>query len=162
MLATYLGNLPAAQVCTAKKGSFSSKPSQVPDMLPRGGPNMDLYPAICEFGRIRVDQLVANCRSACRVSLCIVALTYATVNSKILTFECRCLFLMYRPPWWSKHAETCYLPYCEYELEQSVNDCWCCILGNLRCDRLQKVIDNVLAAIIRNREMKMLPALCWK
>jgi hypothetical protein len=50
------------------------------------------------------------------------------------------------------------LPHHENERQQRVNDCWSCILGNLRGERLQIVINEVLASFIGKREYEMLPA----
>jgi len=44
------------------------------------------------------------------------------------------------------------------ERQQSVNDCWCCIIGNLRGDWLWPFINAVLAGIIGNRASHTLPA----
>ena len=46
---------------------------------------------------------------------------------------------------------------CQKERQRSVNDSWSCILGNLGGDRLQIVINEVLAAVIGKRESQTLP-----
>jgi len=48
------------------------------------------------------------------------------------------------------------------ECQQSVNNCWLCILDNLGGNRLQIVIKEVLGAFIGNRESETLPAPSWK
>jgi len=48
------------------------------------------------------------------------------------------------------------------ERQRSVNDSWSCIMGNLGGDRLQIVINEVLAAFIGKRATEMLPAPAWK
>jgi len=54
------------------------------------------------------------------------------------------------------------LPHHENECQRSVNDSWSCILGDLVGDRLQIVINEVLAAFIGKRDSKTLPAPSWK
>jgi len=56
----------------------------------------------------------------------------------------------------------CSLPHHENEHQRIVNDSWSCILGNLGGDRLQKVINKVLATFIAKTESGMLPAPSWK
>jgi len=65
-----------------------------------------------------------------------VAFRYATENCKILTLVHHGLFLMYWPPEGSKLTDTRALSHAENERQQSVNDFWACILGNLGGDRL--------------------------
>jgi len=48
------------------------------------------------------------------------------------------------------------------ERQLSVNDCWTCVLGNLGDDRLEIVINDVLAAFIGERERETLPVPSWK
>jgi len=83
---------------------------------------------------------------------------YATGNRKILTLVCHGWFSMYWPSEWSIRIDTRTLPHPQNESQWSVNNSWSCILGNLGGDRLQIVINEVLAAIIRKRESEMLPA----
>jgi len=49
-------------------------------------------------------------------------------------------------------------PHVENEHQWSINDCWLCILGNVGGNRLQTVLNKVLAAFIGKRECDMLPA----
>jgi len=58
----------------------------------------------------------------------------------------------------AKHS----LPHLENECQRSVTDFWSCILGNQNADRLQNVINELLAAFKRTRQSKMLPTPSWK
>jgi len=47
------------------------------------------------------------------------------------------------------------------ERQQSVNDFWSCIIGNLLGDQLRPFINGVLASFMRKRVSLMLPAPFW-
>jgi len=57
-----------------------------------------------------------------------------------------------------KKREIHSLPHAENETQQSVNNFWSCIMGNLSGAWLQTFINEVLAALIGKRESHMLPA----
>jgi hypothetical protein len=50
------------------------------------------------------------------------------------------------------------LPHHENERQRSINDSWSCILGNLLGERLQIVINEVLAFFIGKTDSEKLPA----
>jgi len=54
------------------------------------------------------------------------------------------------------------LPHLENEQQWSVNNSWSCIFGKLGGDRLQIVINGILAASIGKRECETLHASSWK
>ena len=87
-----------------------------------------------------------------------VAFRYLTVNRKILTLVHHYLCLMYWQPLYSKQIETRSVPHPGNDCQQSVNDFWSCILGNLSGDWLQIFIKEVLAIFIGKRESDILPA----
>jgi len=62
------------------------------------------------------------------------------------------------PPLSEKPIAIPSLPHFENKRQWSVNDCWCCILGNLGGNRLQTVINEVLAVFIVKWDSDMLPA----
>ena len=95
VLATGPGNLPAVRVWTTKTDWFGSGTEQKPDPVPLGGPNRDPYPSSYGFCQIWLVLSVPIFSSVFRVLLFMVTFTYVTVNCKILTLVCRCLFLMY-------------------------------------------------------------------
>jgi hypothetical protein len=66
-----------------------------------------------------------------------VAFRYITVDRKIWTLVRHCPLSMYWLPQRSKWIDTCSLPHPENELQQSVDDCWLCILGNLEVRPVQ-------------------------
>jgi len=51
-----------------------------------------------------------------------------------------------------KHGKTSSLPHCGNEDQWRVNECWCCIWGNLSGDWLETVINKVLAAFMGKKE----------
>jgi len=54
------------------------------------------------------------------------------------------------------------VPHSENESQQSVNDFWHCILGNLSGDWLQTSLNEVLAAFRGKNNIYTLPAPSWK
>jgi len=75
---------------------------------------------------------------------------------------CRQSYRNYRPPLSAIQIAIPSLPHLQNERQLSVNDCWSCILGQLGGDRLQTVINGVLATFIGKKETETLPALTWK
>jgi len=67
---------------------------------------------------------------------------------------------MYRPPYTLEQTEkhSTHLP--EDKRQWSVSDIWLRILGYLRGDRLQRVINEALDALLEKREIETLPARC--
>jgi len=57
-----------------------------------------------------------------------------------------------------KTREICSLPHPENDSQWRVNDFWICIMGNQGGDWMQTIINEVLAALQRNRESDTLPA----
>jgi len=162
ILAPGLCNLPAERVMISKIGLFGFRCSQKPNVLRHGRLNLDPFPSGCRFCLALQDALVPITGSAFLVSLLMVIFIYATVHRETLTLVHRCLGLMCTLPDWSKETATRSLPHRENEHHYSDNNCSSCILGNLCWDRLQTVINDILASLIRTTESEMLPATSCK
>jgi len=88
------GTQPALQVRTTKTVWFGLRPVQKPDLLPLGGAIPYPYPSTQGYCQVQLGPLVQISNSAFRVFLCPIAFRYCTVNRKVLTLVCYCLFLM--------------------------------------------------------------------
>jgi len=71
---------------------------------------------------------------------------------------CRQSYRNYWPPLNVNQIVIPFLPHLGNERQRSMNDCWLCILANLGGDRLQSVINEVVATFIGKRESQMLAA----
>lgn len=98
VLAMGPGRLPAVRNRTGKTVLFSSRPVLTPDLLPLGGPNLDLYPSTHRFHGVWLDLSGPISGSAFQVGLVMVAFRYAAVNRKIFIMVHHCCFWMYWPP----------------------------------------------------------------
>ena len=63
------------------------------------------------------------------------------------------------PPLLAKQIAIPSLPHLENQSHLSINVFWTCSLGNMGCNRLQSVINELLAAFIGKRNSEKLPAL---
>jgi len=109
-----------------------------------------------------VRPIVSNLRFCISGSTIIVAFRCTTGNGTILTSVRHCLFLTYWPPECSEWTQTHSLPHPENKRQRSINDCWSCIIRNLGGDRLDTVINNVLAIFIAKRGSETHPTPSWK
>jgi len=157
-----MGNLREVRGWTGKTGHFGTRPVQQPELLPCGGPNLYPYPLTTGLCRAWLHASVPISSPVFQISLFIIAFRHATVNLEKLTLVRLCRLLMDWLPWWSRQTATCSLCRPENEGQRNVNNCWSCILGQLGGDRLQIVINEVLAAHIGKRERETLSAVSWK
>jgi hypothetical protein len=162
VLGTGPGNLPTVRVWTANTGRIDSRPIPKPDQLPLGRPNLDPCLSTHRFCQVLRDVSVPISCFGFWVSLFIITFKYATFKCLILTLVYSLLFWMYWPPWWSTSTETRALPHPENECQQSFNNCWLCIMGNLEGDIFHVVRIIVLAIISDIRETWTIPSTTWK
>jgi len=92
------------------------------------------------------------------VLLFIVAFRYPTANRKILTLLRNCPFRVKQLPIKLNTRETRSLPHLEHDSQWRVNDFISCIMGNLRGDWMQTIINEVLAIFKPKKESDMLAA----
>jgi len=59
--------------------------------------------------------------------------------------------MKYWPPVYNKGKATCSLPHHENERQQSINDFWLSIFGNLSCEWLKTLINGALAAYVSQK-----------
>jgi len=77
-----------------------------------------------------------------------VAFRYATVNCKIMTLVLHASFSTHSPPWCGNEAYSHAQPHPENERQQSVNDIWSCIFGNMSGAWSQSSIKKDMAACV--------------
>ena len=153
VLATAPSNLPAVQGWTAQSGQFGSRPVQQPDQLLLGRSITDRYPSTHGFWQGLVIPVSANLRF-CFSGYSIygpIQIVYSSLHKYqgwyVIAFF-GCIGFLYDQKKW----ETDGLPHLGNQRQQSVNDLWSCILGNLSGDWLQTVINGELAAFISKIE----------
>jgi len=119
------------RIQTRKMVQFGYRTVQKPDPLRLGGPNPAPYLLTRGFCQVWLDLLGPISGSAVWVFLFMVAFRFPTVNCTILTMVLHCHFLMHWQPLYSKQVERRSLPHPGNERQWSVNNWWCCILGDL-------------------------------
>jgi len=76
--------------------------------------------------------------------------------------DCRQSWRNYWTPLYVNQIAIPSLPRLENKCQRSITDCWSSILGDLGGDRLQTVINEVVAGFIGNRASEILLATSWK
>jgi len=158
MLATGLGILPAVWVQIRKKGWFGSRPVKNQASPPPGSQYPDSYPSTRGFSRVWFDPSGPISGSSFLVVPFIVAFRYPAVNRKIIIMVCYCSSWTNWPPVNLENGETGSLPRPRNERQQSVNNVWYSIVGNLSGDWFQTFINEVSASSKCQRGSDTLPA----
>jgi len=156
------GNLPTVQVYTAKPLPFCSRSIENADPLLLCVRTMYCYQSTSRFCWVWEHPSVPICTSGFLAFPFIVIYRFPTVNCKMLTFLCNCLFLMYWPPLYFKPRRTDSLPHQENESQRSVHNFWSSILGNQNGNWMQTFINEVSTAVMSKIQINTLPAPIWK
>jgi len=155
VLATGPGNTPAVRVWTAKTGRFGAKHGLNPDPLTLGGPHPRPYPSTRGFRRVWLDPLGPISGSEFRVShlwsysdmlLLIIKYWhwYVTVHFRRI----RRLDVQNTDTHAPNHILKMSVNRASTECQQSVNNIWSCIFGNMSGAWSKAYIKQDMAACI--------------